>query len=172
MKCSRNSSEAVEFGPWVEKGPGYRWRTLTFADGDVQDEYDFTCASCGKENPESYMVLKPLWEQHGNGKGLLCPQCFETRLGRPLGLDDLSPALINTKIRERLEKEILMSMFGPRKGYWYVRCVSDPRWNGGGDSPAVGGFEMPEEAKNHIEDKKKQLGIDPPADCEWSYMKD
>lgn len=64
------------------------------------------------------------------------------------------------------------SMFAPvRKGSWWVSSKSDPRWNGSGRA-LVGSFMMPQEAKDHIEAKKRELGTDPPADCEWGYDKD
>lgn len=57
-------------------------------------------------------------------------------------------------------------------GSWSVRCESDPRWNGDGKSPSVGEFVMPQEARDHLAAKKLELGVEPPRDCEWSYMKD
>lgn len=58
-----------------------------------------------------------------------------------------------------------------RPGSWFVRCPSDPRWNGSG-SGMVGNFEMPADTAAHIEVKKKELGIEPPKDLEYEYMKD
>lgn len=56
------------------------------------------------------------------------------------------------------------------KGTWFVRSTIDPRWNKSGDG-LVGGFEMPKEAKEHIEKMKQELG-EMPDDLEWEYMKD
>ncbi len=58
-----------------------------------------------------------------------------------------------------------------RKGSWWVLSNFDPRWNGIGRG-SVGAFECPPEATKHIEEMKKDLGEDPPADLEFGYMKD
>jgi len=58
-----------------------------------------------------------------------------------------------------------------KAGSWCVSSESDPRWNGDGESPCVGGFSIPQEAKEHIEKMKKELKSDPPDDLEWSYFK-
>jgi hypothetical protein len=63
-----------------------------------------------------------------------------------------------------------MGMFGPKKGSWWVRCESDPRWDKDGRA-LVGGFLMPKALEEYIEKKTEELGT-PPADCEWGYMKD
>lgn len=57
-----------------------------------------------------------------------------------------------------------------REGSWWVRSVDDPRWNMDGRG-SVGGFEMPVECKNAIEEKKEALGP-PPKDLVFEYMKD
>jgi hypothetical protein len=62
-----------------------------------------------------------------------------------------------------------MGMFGPRLGSCWLRSKEDPRWNF--ETRAyVGGFEMPKECKDKIEELKKKLGK-PPRDLEWGYMK-
>lgn len=57
------------------------------------------CKDCGKdifENPVDYfMVTDELWEQYGVGKGLLCLDCFEKRLGRPLVKEDIKICELN-----------------------------------------------------------------------------
>lgn len=63
------------------------------------------------------------------------------------------------------------SMFGPKPGTWYVSCPSDPRWNGSGHA-RVGLFSMPGAVVEHLNAKVQELGAEPPADCEWGYMKD
>ena len=64
-----------------------------------------------------------------------------------------------------------MGMFGPKKGSWWIKSASDPRWNADGRS-YVGMFSMPPEAKRKIEKLKKKLGEEPPEDLEWGYFKD
>ena len=55
-------------------------------------------------------------------------------------------------------------------GTWWLNSKSDPRWNTSGETD-VGGFVMPSECKEKLEELKKKLG-DPPEDLEWGYMKD
>lgn len=62
------------------------------------------------------------------------------------------------------------SMFGPKKGSWWVSSKSDPRFNDSG-SGYVGGFEVPAEAKVSFEAKAKRLGVPVPEDLEFGYMK-
>lgn len=63
-----------------------------------------------------------------------------------------------------------MSMFGPRMGSWWLYSKTDPKWNYDGRC-CVGGFMMPDECKEKLEELKKKLGK-PPKDLEWGYMKD
>jgi hypothetical protein len=63
-----------------------------------------------------------------------------------------------------------MSMFGPRKGTWWIRSEKDPRWNSEGRAD-VGGLVIPQECKDKIEELKITLG-EPPDDLGWNYMKD
>ena len=55
-------------------------------------------------------------------------------------------------------------------GSWWLHSKSDPRWNYNGTGQ-VGGFVMPLECKEKIEELKKEFG-DPPEDLEFGYMKD
>lgn len=59
-----------------------------------------------------------------------------------------------------------------KPGHWYVLSKSKPEWNGGGHSDFVGGFEIPAEAKAHLEKKKVEFKTEPPEDTEWGYNKD
>lgn len=63
-----------------------------------------------------------------------------------------------------------MGMFGPSEGTWWLTSKADPRWNVSGRC-GVGGFTMPREARNKLDELKSTLG-EPPADLEWGYMKD
>ena len=58
-----------------------------------------------------------------------------------------------------------------RPGCWWLRSETNPEWNCDGESPWVGGFELPEEAKDKIRELKLILG-EPPLDLTYSYMKD
>jgi hypothetical protein len=48
----------------------------------------WSCKDCDKlciiDNKDYYSVKKEVWEQHGVGKGMLCMDCMEVRLGRKL----------------------------------------------------------------------------------------
>jgi hypothetical protein len=59
-----------------------------------------------------------------------------------------------------------------KPGTWYIVSKSDPRWQASGRSEMVGGFAMPDECREAINKKKRELGTDPPKDLEWGYMKD
>jgi hypothetical protein len=65
------------------------------------------------------------------------------------------------------------SMFGTKRGTWGISCKSDPRWDGSGStrSTRVGCFTMPDEAQRHLDRKRQELGCEPPADCEWGYIR-
>ena len=56
------------------------------------------------------------------------------------------------------------------EGTWYIRSESDERWNVSGRAH-VGGFMMPPEIEQKLEELKEKYG-NPPSDCEWGYMKD
>jgi hypothetical protein len=58
-----------------------------------------------------------------------------------------------------------------REGAWWTHSKSDPRWNGSGQA-LVGGFVIPDEAKEFIEQKKQALSEGPPKDLTFGYMKD
>lgn len=64
-----------------------------------------------------------------------------------------------------------MGMFGAKEGMAWTRSESDPRWNMSVHC-FCGGFVMPEELEELIEEKKKELGDELPKDLEWAYMKD
>jgi len=58
-----------------------------------------------------------------------------------------------------------------REGSWWLRSPSDERWNRNGKTRSCGGFSMPQECKEKLEELKEELG-EPPADLEYGYMKD
>jgi hypothetical protein len=63
------------------------------------------------------------------------------------------------------------SMFNPfRSGAWYLSSASDPRFNTNGRD-SVGGFTMPEAAKQALKEKEALYGPRP-SDLEYGYMKD
>jgi hypothetical protein len=58
-----------------------------------------------------------------------------------------------------------------REGSWWLTSEKDSRWNANGRC-RVGGFEIPKEALDHIDELKKKLKCKPPKDLEFGYMKD
>lgn len=66
-----------------------------------------------------------------------------------------------------------MSMLGAsiREGSWWLSSKSDPRWDTQGRG-IVGGLVIPPDATKAMEEKKKELGEEPPEDLEYGYMKD
>lgn len=57
-----------------------------------------------------------------------------------------------------------------KMGSWWLKSKLDPRWNAAGRC-YCGGFVMPEECKDKLEELKNQLG-NPPTDLSFGYMKD
>jgi len=58
------------------------------------------CIDCDKDiyqNPKDYyMIRNDLWKKYGVGKGMLCIECIEKRLGRKICKEDLTDCLVNT----------------------------------------------------------------------------
>jgi hypothetical protein len=50
--------------------------------------HHYECQDCKKPDPVHFMVKDSIWEEAGMGKGIICPECFEIRLGRRLGIQD------------------------------------------------------------------------------------
>jgi PHP family Zn ribbon phosphoesterase len=62
-----------------------------------------------------------------------------------------------------------MGMFGLKPGAWFLNSKLDNRWNCSGDC-MCGGFTMPKEVKEKIEELEKRYG-EQPKDLTWSYHK-
>ncbi len=62
-------------------------------------------------------------------------------------------------------------MFGPRPGTWTLSSKTDPRFDMSGRA-LVGGLRCPQEAKDAMEVKARELGEPVPKDLMFSYMKD
>lgn len=67
----------------------------------MKNKIDF-CSDCKidtrKNLKDFYMVKDHLWDEFGVGKGMLCMECFEKRLGRKLGPSDLAYCVVNTEV--------------------------------------------------------------------------
>jgi hypothetical protein len=61
------------------------------------------CSDCGTNTcvagGDYYMVANDLWEEFGNGDGMLCLTCLSARVGRPLAIYDFTAAPVNNLIR-------------------------------------------------------------------------
>lgn len=64
---------------------------------DAVSAQRYTCGQCFKPD-DPFMVHDHLWEDYGNGKGVMCMTCFESRLGRHLAIGDFKPVVINIPI--------------------------------------------------------------------------
>lgn len=57
------------------------------------------CGDCGiyalKDLKDYFMVTPQLWDEFGNGHGLLCLNCFRKRIQRKFKKDDFTDAPIN-----------------------------------------------------------------------------
>jgi hypothetical protein len=56
---------------------------------------DFSCADCGHDYDEYYMVRNDIWKARGVGSGELCIGCLEKRIGRQLNQQDFSDVSLN-----------------------------------------------------------------------------
>jgi hypothetical protein len=71
----------------------------------------FECADCEVNTfqepvgiSEYYMVLDPIWEEHGVGKGMLCIGCLENRMGRELTPADFNEYPVNYGIFKQSDR--------------------------------------------------------------------
>jgi len=55
-------------------------------------------------------------------------------------------------------------------GSWWLKSKLDPRWDCSGYSESIGGFEMPSECKDKVEELEKIFGNNP-KDLEFGYTK-
>ena len=69
--------------------------------------------------------------------------------------------------KEEIDFESSVGGFGSsfRKGSWYLNSKQNPSWNCSGRTSACGGFAMPLECEQKIEQLKKIFG-NPPDDLE------
>ena len=58
-----------------------------------------------------------------------------------------------------------------KEGTAWLTSEKDKRWNNHSVRCICGGFTMPDELKEKVEELKKKFG-DPPDDLEFNYMKD
>jgi hypothetical protein len=67
------------------------WEEIPFH-GDAEVDRSILCGDCGKNTAEGecYMLSHELWAATGLNPddGMLCLSCLETRIGRPLTIDD------------------------------------------------------------------------------------
>jgi len=56
---------------------------------------DFSCADCGHDYDEYYMVRNDIWKTRGVGSSELCVGCLEKRIGRKLNEQDFTDSPVN-----------------------------------------------------------------------------
>lgn len=75
-----------------------------------REKKHFECKDCGIDTIHGdnfYMVQFDLWKKYGVGEDMLCMDCFEKRLGRPLTEKDFIDCPVNdwnervTKLRNQ-----------------------------------------------------------------------
>lgn len=70
-----------------------------------QKAEDFVCSDCAELELSGYMVENSVWREAGAHRfELLHLECLEKRLGRPLTIEDFTPAPINHSIRWALRR--------------------------------------------------------------------
>jgi hypothetical protein len=61
---------------------------------------EWDCEDCGKDcfkdEKDYYMIQHDLWEKHGVGRGMICMDCIEDRLGRKINAADILICPITT----------------------------------------------------------------------------
>ena len=62
-------------------------------------KFDFLlCQDCKQPEPMTFVVHDVLWVAAGLTKGVICPQCFEKRIGRKLQISDFKVCAANEQI--------------------------------------------------------------------------
>lgn len=59
---------------------------------NFREKPKWSCIDCGRDNPGFFWVKDSVWKEAGFQKyndGIICLQCFVSRLKRPLIIDDL-----------------------------------------------------------------------------------
>lgn len=99
-KQTAEIQDAIGKRPWVVVRPGVSRRTVTWH-GIKFEDYDFVCQDCQMNLKSlafvSFMVHDKLWKSL-NLNGSICMSCFEFRLGRKVGLLDLTDCHLNQPI--------------------------------------------------------------------------
>ncbi len=65
-----------------------------------------------------------------------------------------------------------MGMFGPKMGSWGFRSEKDPRFNMDGRCPMLVMLGPPQEARDRLAAREKELGVKAPDDLTFDCMKD
>ena len=83
----RGVDEATEIRPGVFKLRG------------SPRKFDFLeCQDCRRPNPMGFVVHDALWTAAGLTTGVICPACFEVRIGRGLRITDFKVCPANEQI--------------------------------------------------------------------------
>ena len=100
-----------------ERRPG-----VFYKDGKI-DHYE--CQDCKQRDITYFMVKDEVWEASGVGKGIICPQCFEARLGRKLTIQDFKKVPSNNEIFYGYE---LAQSFYIKRQMDLLRRIMDSDW--------------------------------------------
>ena len=96
---------SVGMDPQVEKLP-----TLNGRPAPQRDRY--LCLDC-KGTSDPFMVYNEVWAKAGyKPKDVCCLDCLEKRLGRPITVEDLTPASINNTFRYAYRQGLSKGCFG------------------------------------------------------------
>lgn len=80
-------------GYWRNKRPGVQYRTIRYATPGCAarpfTRHRTICQDCEAESPACFIVHDALWNATCPQGGVICVECFEKRLGRPLEISDL-----------------------------------------------------------------------------------
>jgi hypothetical protein len=80
----------------------------------------FMCHECGYKDRDGgiggWGVRCELWKAFGNGKGMMCIDCFETKMGRKITAKDLSSTLDN-RSHHRIQALLRREGYSPKAGW-------------------------------------------------------
>jgi len=84
---------------WYTARPGVQHRSVRLVGEDDLHFRDtkYFCQDCERDPMAmtQFIITKDLWDTHCPDGGVICWQCFEARLGRPILLDDLEAVPLN-----------------------------------------------------------------------------
>lgn len=90
----------------------------------------FRCDVCGYDDKDcgigGWSVTNELWSKYGNGKGMMCMNCFEKKLGRKLSAKDFTATMDNHSHKK--VKEIFINEGFSVKAGWATEIHFKDVW--------------------------------------------